>query len=60
MSTEYKCARSDHTLAWAVFIDETERMSRLIKESAETLATSTMEKLTSLYSVRIRIILAIH
>jgi len=36
--------------AWAVFIDETERMSRLIKESAETLATSTMEKLTSLYS----------
>ena len=38
--------------AWAVFIDETEKMAKLIKESAESLATSTMEKLASLYSVR--------
>lgn len=37
--------------AWAVFIDETEKMAKLIKESAENLATSTMEKLASLYSV---------
>jgi len=36
--------------AWAVFVDETDKMAKLVKENTENLATVTMEKLNSLYS----------
>ena len=37
--------------AWSVFIEETEKMAKLIKENTEHLANFTMDKLNSLYSV---------
>ena len=39
--------------AWSVFIDETEKISKLVKENAEFLATETTDKLTTLYTVRV-------
>ena len=43
-------------IAWSVFIDETERMSKLVKENAEFLATETTDKLNTLYTVSIFIL----
>ena len=43
-------------IAWSVFIDETERMSKLVKENAEFLATETTDKLNTLYTVSIFIV----
>ena len=39
--------------AWTVFIDETEKMVKLIKENAEFLANNTIDKINALYAVRI-------
>lgn len=38
--------------AWTVFIDETEKMVKYIKENAEFLANNTIDKINSLYAVR--------
>ena len=35
--------------SWSVFIDQTDKMSKLVKEMAESLATTTLEKLNNLY-----------
>lgn len=37
-------------VAWSVFIDETEKMSKLVKENAEYLAQETTDKLNTLYT----------
>ena len=37
--------------SWAVFVDETEKMSKCIKESADNLANNILEKLNLLYTV---------
>ena len=37
--------------AWTVFIEESEKIVKLIKENAENMAANTMEKLNSLYAV---------
>jgi hypothetical protein len=39
--------------AWTVFIDETEKMVKYIKENAEFLANNTIDKINSLYAVRV-------
>ena len=38
--------------AWSVFVEETDRMSKNVKESADSMATTILEKLNSLYTVR--------
>ena len=38
--------------AWTVFIEENEKIVKMIKDNAEGMATNTMEKLNSLYAVR--------
>ena len=35
--------------SWSVFIEETDKMSKMVKEMADSLATSTLEKLNNLY-----------
>ena len=37
--------------SWSVFIEETDKMSKSVKESADTLATTILEKLNNLYMV---------
>ena len=36
--------------AWTVFIEETEKMVRVIKDNAEMMAATTLEKLNALYT----------
>ena len=38
--------------AWTVFIDETDKMVKYIKENAEFLASNTIDKINALYAVR--------
>jgi hypothetical protein len=37
--------------SWTVFIDETEKMVKYIKENAEFLANNTIDKINALYAV---------
>ncbi len=39
--------------AWASFVDENERIAKCVKDSAELLAGSTLEKLNELYAVSV-------
>ena len=41
--------------AWSVFVEETDRMSKNVKESADSMATTILEKLNSLYTVRVEL-----
>ena len=35
--------------SWSIFVEETEKMSRTVKESADNLANGILDKLNSLY-----------
>ena len=37
--------------AWTIFIEESEKLAKNVKENAENLASNTLEKLNALYMV---------
>ena len=37
--------------SWSVFVEETDKMSKSVKESADNMATTILEKLNNLYTV---------
>ncbi len=49
---DFQAGGSNVAKAWGDFVEQTDRMSKNIKENADGLAASTLDKLNMLYAVR--------